>query len=166
MYRLRELEEKDLPIINSWRNNKELIDCLGAPYRFINPGVDEAWFQNYMHHRDVTVRCSIVGDDDTILGLVSLTSLDMINQTATLHIMIGEANCHNKGIGTYAVKEMVQHAFNNLNLRRIELEVLSENTRARHVYEKVGFLHEGTKKKAVYKNGEFVDMEMYAIIKE
>ena len=90
----------------------------------------------------------------------------MINQTATLHIMIGEANEYNKGIGTYAVKEMIQHAFNNLNLRRIELEVLSENTRARHVYEKVGFLHEGTKKKAVYKNGEFVDMEMYAIIKE
>ena len=166
MYRLRELDEKDLPIINSWRNNKELIDCLGAPYRFINLVVDEAWFQNYLHHRDVTVRCSIVGNDDTILGLVSLTSLNMINQTATLHIMIGEANDYNKGIGTYAVKEMIQHAFNNLNLRRIELEVLSENTRARHVYEKVGFLHEGTKKKAVYKNGEFVDMEMYAIIKE
>ena len=166
MYRLRELDEKDLPIINSWRNNKDLIDCLGAPYRFINLGVEEAWFQNYMHHRDVTVRCSIVGDDDIILGLVSLTSLNMINQTATLHIMIGEANDYNKGIGTYAVKEMIQHAFNNLNLRRIELEVLSENTRARHVYEKVGFIHEGTKKKSVYKNGEFVDMEMYAIIKE
>ena len=40
MYRLRELDKKDLPVINEWRNNKELISFLGAPFRFINIDVD------------------------------------------------------------------------------------------------------------------------------
>ena len=48
MYKLRELEQKDLDTINKWRNNKELIDLLGAPYRFINYEVDVRWFEHYM----------------------------------------------------------------------------------------------------------------------
>ena len=37
MYRLRELEEKDLPIINSWRNNKELMSRKIKIKKFIVP---------------------------------------------------------------------------------------------------------------------------------
>ena len=40
MYKLRELERKDLKKINSWRNDEEIISLLGAPYRFINQEVD------------------------------------------------------------------------------------------------------------------------------
>lgn len=166
MYRLRELEQKDLIIINQWRNNKNLIDFLGSTYRYINLNVDEQWFANYMNNRNNTIRCSIVNKDDIVLGLVSLTSINTINQSAIFHIMIGDVNNQNKGIGTFAVNEMIHHAFYNLNLKRIELSVLSDNLRAQHVYEKVGFKYEGTKRKAVYKNGLFVDMKMYAILRE
>ena len=41
MYKLRELERKDLIIINSWRNDYELIEQLGAPFRYINLEVDQ-----------------------------------------------------------------------------------------------------------------------------
>lgn len=44
MYKLRELERKDLTIINSWRNDYELIEQLGAPFRYINLEVDQKWF--------------------------------------------------------------------------------------------------------------------------
>lgn len=48
MYKLRELERKDLEQINKWRNDPELIELLGAPYRFINLEVDTKWYENYM----------------------------------------------------------------------------------------------------------------------
>ena len=48
MYRLRELEKKDIAIINQWRNKKELIDYLGAPFRYINLDVDEQWYLQYI----------------------------------------------------------------------------------------------------------------------
>lgn len=167
MYKLRELEKKDLPEINRWRNNPELISFLGAPYRFINLNVDEKWFENYMNNRISTIRCAIVDDSkDEILGLVSLISIDYINQTAELHIMVGNSRNQGKGIGSYALSAMLDHAFFNMNLRRIELTVLEDNTRACHLYEKEGFVREGVKRKAKYKNGKWVNMFLYSILKE
>ena len=167
MYRLRELERKDLLTINKWRNDPELIKYLGAPYRFINISVDEKWFDSYMSSRNNTVRCAVVDEnDDEILGLITLASVDYMNQSAELHIMIGNSENRNKGIGTFAVNEMLKHAFNNMNLHRVELTVLETNARAIHLYEKMGFVYEGTKRYSKYKNGEFVSMRIYAVLRE
>lgn len=167
MYYLRELQKDDLPKINTWRNDQELITMLEAPFRYINLRVDEMWFDAYMLNRANTVRCAIVRKgDDAILGLISLVNIDYMNQKAELHIMIGDKENQGKGIGTYAINTIIQHAFNNLNLHRIELSVLEENLRAQHVYEKAGFVCEGCKRKAVYKNGKYVNIRMYAILKE
>lgn len=167
MYKLREIERKDLDLINSWRNDPELIEQLGAPYRFINNEVDQKWFDSYMNNRASQVRCAIVDNvDDKILGLVSLVSINQINQSAEFHIMIGNRDNQGKGIGSFAVREMLKHAFNNMNLNRVELTVLENNNRAKHLYEKNGFIYEGRKRKAKFKGGRFVDMLMYAIIRD
>lgn len=167
MYKLRELERKDLTTINCWRNDPELIQYLGAPYRFINYDVDNKWFDGYMASRNSTIRCAVVTEEsDDILCLVTLADVNSISQSAVLHIMIGNKDNQGKGIGSYAVTNILKHAFYNLNLRRIELEVLASNSRAIHLYEKIGFKREGTKRKSVYKNGNFEDMHFYAILKE
>lgn len=165
MYKLRELERKDIEIINSWRNDRDLIANLGAPFRFINGDVDNAWYENYMSSRGSTIRCSVVDEKDMILCLVSLTNIDRINRSATIHIMVGnEANC-GKGIGTFAMVNMINHAFNDMNLRRIELSVLKDNIRAQGLYRKLGFQIEGEKREAVYKNGEYKNMYIMSLLK-
>ncbi len=168
MYRLRELEREDIKKINEWRNDPELIACLGAPYRFINEDVDSAWYEKYMHSRNNSVRCVIVNseNDEEILGLISLLDINYINRSAELHIMIGGAQNRGRGIGTFAVESMVEHAFNNLNLRRIELGVLENNIPAIKLYEKTGFIKEGVKRKSNYKNGEYISLIMMALLKE
>lgn len=165
MYKLRELERKDLKEINNWRNDKELIDFLGAPFRFINMEVDEKWYDSYMFNRQNCVRCAIVQENnDTILGLVSLTNIDYISRNAMFHIMIGRSENHGKGIGTYATTEMLRHAFENMNLHRVELEALSSNMRAINMYKKIGFVQEGVKRQAAYKNGSYTDMYVFSIL--
>lgn len=168
MYQLRELERNDLQAINAWRNRPELIAQLGAPFRYINPEVDNRWFDGYMANRGNCVRCAIVSQESSgqILGLVSLTNIDQQNQSAVLHIMIGDMDNQGKGIGSFAVQAMLRHAFLNMNLHRVELKVLMSNERARHVYEKCGFSKEGVLRKAVYKNGKFVDVLLYSILKD
>ena len=90
MYKLRELERKDLKKINLWRNDEEIIALLGAPYRFINQEVDEKWYEGYMQSRSNAIRCAIVTEEcDDITGLVSLCDINFINRSAVLHIMIG-----------------------------------------------------------------------------
>ena len=167
MYELREIEKKDLITINKWRNDPELISMLGAPFCYINIEVDNKWFDNYMSNRNNAVRCAIVKkDEDIILGLVSLVSIDYMNQSAEFHIMIGDKENQGRGIGSFAVEKMLFHAFSNMNLNRIELTVLEDNKRAQHLYEKFGFIKEGVKRLSKYKNGKFVNMILYAILRE
>ena len=167
MYKLRELDKRDLTTVNKWRNDKELIDHLGAPFRYINQIVDDRWFDNYMNNRSTCVRCAIVTEEsDGIIGLVSLIKIDQMNQSAEFHIMIGDKQNRGKGAGSFAVKEMLQHAFLNLNLQRIELTVNEDNASAINLYEKVGFVREGMKRKARFKNGEFINMYLYSILRD
>ena len=165
MYKLRELERKDLSEINKWRNDFDLVACLGAPFRFINEEVDEKWYDAYMSNRNGNIRCAIVFEDnDRILGLVSLIDIDYIRRSAIFNIMVGRNENYGKGIGTYATKEMLRHAFYNMNLHRIELTVLSNNERAIRLYEKVGFKKEGIKREVAFKNGKYEDMVAYSIL--
>lgn len=168
MYKLRELRKEDMIKINEWRNDSELINHLGAPFRYINLEVDNIWYDNYMQNRNTNIRCAIVEDTDenSILGLVSLININFINCMAEFHIMIGDLRNRGKGIGYFSTTEILNHAFNNLNLNRIELSVLENNTSAFKLYEKVGFKTEGVKRQSTYKNGEFVDSIMMSVLKE
>ncbi len=168
MYKLRELERDDIKRINKWRNDPHLIACLGAPYRFINEDVDSSWYESYLHSRNNSVRCAIVDGEreDEVLGLISLMNINYINRSAELHIMIGSEANRGKGIGTFAVRAMLEHAFQNMNLRRIELGVLENNIPAIRLYEKTGFVKEGMKRQSNYKNGEYISLIIMGILKE
>lgn len=167
MYYLREIERKDIPKINEWRNNEDLIAFLGAPYRFINSEVDYKWYDSYMLSRHNTVRCVIVDkENDAVIGLISLINIDNINRSCTIGIMIGETKARGKGAGTFAMKKMIEHAFYNLNMERVELTVLTDNKNALKLYEKVGFTCEGTKRNCVYKQGTYKDMKIMSILKD
>ena len=80
--------------------------------------------------------------------------------------MIGCKENQGKGIGTFAVKSIVDHAFFNLNLRRIQLEVLDYNQTAQKLYKKIGFVEEGRRRKAVYKDGQYVDEIIMGLLRE
>lgn len=167
MYKLREIRKDDISTINNWRNDPDLIACLGAPYRYINEDVDNNWFDQYMRSRNNAVRCAIVDENkaDCILGMISLLDINYINRSGQLHIMIGDANNRGKGMGAFAVNEMLIHAFNNLNLHRVELNVLERNSIAQRLYKKCGFTVEGLRREANYKNGQYENVVMMSILK-
>ena len=79
--------------------------------------------------------------------------------------MIGRSEDRLHGAGSFAVNEMLRHAFENLNLRRVELQVLEDNLCAQHVYEKAGFKLEGLRREAVYKNGRYLNCKLYAVLR-
>jgi RimJ/RimL family protein N-acetyltransferase len=89
----------------------------------------------------------------------------MLNQSAEFHIMLGEKTNYGQGIGSFAIANILYHAFYNLNLNRIELTVLPYNKRAIRLYEKMGFKKEGIKRMAIYKRGHFVDTLEYSILR-
>ncbi len=165
MVRLRELAREDIPIVNKWRQDRDLVDGLGAPARYISEDVDLSWFDDYMRRRGTDVRCAILVDREADpVGLVSLTAIDPVHRRAELHLLVGRRDLHGRGIGTEATRLMLQHAFSDLNLHRVFLSVLSHNAQAIRVYEKAGFKREGVSRESAYKRGKYEDMVQMGIL--
>lgn len=167
MIYLREISADDLQIINQWRNDKGLIDLLGSPFRYINHETDKRWFESYLANRNTNVRCAIVDkESNAIIGLVNLTNIDWSCRGAEFSIMIGNSNFYSKGIGKMATIEMLKHGFNNLNLHRIYLTVLTYNDIALKLYKSIGFEQEGIIRDAVFKQGKYQDAYMMSILED
>jgi RimJ/RimL family protein N-acetyltransferase len=56
------------------------------------------------------------------------------------------------------------YAFGTAGVHRIELQVYDFNPRARHVYEVVGFVHEGTMRDALRWDGEWIDCHLMGML--
>ena len=163
---LRELTQNDLPTINEWRNDPEVIRLLGANFHFIGPAVDAKWFVDYLANRNSAVRLAIVtSESDIFIGLVNLTSIHAINRSAEFSIMLGNKEFWSKGIGHKATNLMLHHGFHDLNLHRIYLTVLLTNSRAIKLYKNLDFKEEGTHIDAVFKEGRFCDLMSMALLK-
>jgi putative acetyltransferase len=57
-------------------------------------------------------------------------------------------------------------AENWLNLKRLDLQVYTDNPAAIHLYEKYGFQIEGTLRRCAFRDGEYVDAFTMARVKE
>jgi len=75
---------------------------------------------------------------------------------ATIGIFLGQP-FWNKGLGTEAVRILIEFAFGELNVNKIKLQVFSFNKRAIRSYEKNGFKIEGVLREEVYRNGQYYD---------
>jgi L-phenylalanine/L-methionine N-acetyltransferase len=71
-----------------------------------------------------------------------------------------------QGIGSKLLAAAIDLAENWLNLTRIELKVYVDNPSAVRLYEKFGFVKEGTFRKFAYRDGRYVDAHAMARIRE
>jgi RimJ/RimL family protein N-acetyltransferase len=68
------------------------------------------------------------------------------------------------GIGTAMMKRAIEWAKNNGVTTRIELTVFERNRGAIRLYERLGFAVEGRRRKAVFREGEYHDNLMMALL--
>lgn len=94
--------------------------------------------------------------DGEVLGEVVLYEWDPAARSCTFRTLIGPRG-RGRGIGTEATRLVVGYGFEQLGLHRVQLEVYGHNRRALHVYEKVGFVVEGVRREAQWRDGRWVD---------
>ena len=104
--------------------------------------------------------------DDIVVGGIGVFRKDNVHRlTAEMGYWISE-DYWGKGITTEAVKQACAHVFENSDIIRIFAEPYAVNTGSCRVLEKAGFTYEGTLRNNAIKNGQIIDMKMYAIIKD
>lgn len=165
-YYVRELSKKDIIILNEWRADRELIGFLGSPFRYIDQEVDEKWFETYQQSRSNNVRLSVCEKDtDLLVATVYLLSIDWISRNCELAIMIGDLSNRGKGLGSFALRSALKHAFYDLGLHKVYLTVLESNAAAQRLYTKNGFKKEGLLRDSVFKNNQYHNMVQMGLLK-
>ncbi|MHA2257274.1 MAG: GNAT family N-acetyltransferase [Promethearchaeota archaeon] len=150
-----------------WMTDPEITQYLSI-FRPITREMEEDWY-NQLQKRANDFLFSILRIDnefsDELIGNCDI-NVDWKNRVGSCGIVIGEKIHHGKGYGTEAMRLLVNYGFSTLNLNRIELQAHSFNVRALKSYEKVGFKKEGTRRDAIYINGEYYDSIVLGILKE
>ncbi len=70
-----------------------------------------------------------------------------------------------RGIGTALLQAIIDLAERWLGLWRLELDVFSDNAAALHLYAKMGFVIEGTKRRYALRDGAYVDTHLMARVR-
>jgi len=159
------LDRGHLPHRMKWLNDADVNRYLGHQVR---NGTDKdfhtKWFDGY--ENDDSREIFLILDGSKPVGQIGLLDINLYDKNASLYVLIGEKDCWHKGIGSEAMKFVLDYGFKELGLHKIWLEVHAKNENAIKLYEKFGFVQEGYYKDNVLYNGSFGDEIRMAKIKD
>jgi len=162
---LSPLEMEDLDRFCGWYNDPKLRRFLILPYPTTK--MDEKEFIEKKTKSKEDIVLSIVAKKgDRLIGNIGLHQINRVTRCAMLGIAIADLKMTSKGLGTEAMRLMLDYGFRTLNLHRIELFVHGFNTRAQKAYQRIGFVEEGRKREALYTEGKYHDEIIMAILKD
>lgn len=104
--------------------------------------------------------------DKVHIGNVSLQNINYINRSAEFAIIIGEKEYWGKGIGKECGKIIIEHGFSTLNLNRVYCGTFYENIGMKKLAETLGFKQEGIRCEAEFKNGKYIDVVEFGLLKK
>jgi RimJ/RimL family protein N-acetyltransferase len=167
LVRLGPIERDYLPHYVEWLNDWEVRRFLAPtlPHPLTIQDEDD-WFNHQRDDQHSRMFAILTRSEGRVIGNCGLHQIDWTNRTATLGIFIGDRNYWGKGFGSDATRTLLRYAFEEANLHRIELEVFAFNPRAMRVYDKCGFKLEGTRKQVLFREGEWHDEHILAILRD
>ena len=160
--RLAAITEDDLPLITQWYQSstfQRLFDAIPATLH------TQAHWQDWLNdlrkdNHSYTFGIRTLADDQFI-GWIQLEGILWANQVGGLTVAIADPDQRGKGYGYDAISVLLDYAFNELNLYRVQLTVFAYNTRAIRLYERLGFTREGA-----FRDGKRHDMILYGMLRQ
>ncbi len=165
---LREYQIEDFTEIRKWVNDPEATEYLSDIFLFPHTtGQTERFLKEIIDGRSAS-KGFVIADRKTeaYLGQIDLVKIDWKNRVGTLGIIVGAPENRGRGIGTEAIRLLLEFAFQRLNLHRIELEARDYNTRALRCYRKCGFQEEGRVRQNFFIRGRYTDTVRMGLLKE
>ncbi len=98
-----------------------------------------------------------------LAGVIDYNTIDWSNRTARIGYWLG-ASFQGKGLMTKACRALIDYAFSELKLNRVEIRCATGNKRSRAIPERLGFTQEGTVRQAEWLYDRFVDHAVYGML--
>ena len=106
----------------------------------------------------------IVDVDGAAVGGATLFGADALARHAEVGIAL-LPEVRGRGVGTEAIRLLVEFGFTRRNLRRIHLQAIASNTGALRAYEKAGFVVEGRLREHAWVRGAYEDIVLMGILR-
>jgi RimJ/RimL family protein N-acetyltransferase len=113
------------------------------------------------HHGRLVVE--VEGDS---VGSLAFSVVNRRSRIAHLHAIMLHPDNRGRGLGVAATELLVRHLVFDLDYHRVQLEVYGFNERALALFERAGFLHEGVRRRAYNRHGDWADGVLFGIVRE
>jgi len=135
--------------------------------KWIKMPTDSAAFRRYLAGFDnENSFCFVVCDSDSIVGSVSVTGIEREPyQRGRLGYGVFEPYA-NMGYMSFGLNRVIRHAFEDLELHRLEADIQPDNVPSKRLIEKMNFRCEGLSPKFIRINGEWIDHERWALTRD
>lgn len=96
-------------------------------------------------------------------GVIGYHKIDWFNRKTSLGYWLG-MEFQGKGLMTKACQALLDYAFHELKLNRVEIRCATENKRSRAIPERLGFVQEGITRQAEWLYDHYVDHVIYGVL--
>lgn len=167
-YTLKKIEEHHLDNVFEIYSNDNVFEFCG-----IIPKHNKATVKSMIGHferdylKKTRVKWGIFAKNtpEDLLGVIEAFDFNQKVNMVTIGYFLSEANW-GRGIATEAVKILLAFLFREVDVNRVQAEVMPPNDVSKKVLLKNGFLKEGTLRQATQWSGKgVIDLEIYSILK-
>ncbi|MFC2036564.1 GNAT family N-acetyltransferase [Chloroflexota bacterium] len=157
------IEREHLPNYVQWLNDPVVLEHFGS-HLPISQAQEEEWYEKQL--QDSSVCNFAIEFRGQHVGGAGFCGIDGRNRSAEVGLFIGLPELWDQGLGRDVLQTLLHFGFEQLNLNRIYLRVFAENARAVHLYEKIGFQHEGRLREAEFRHGHYQDLLWMSILRD
>jgi ribosomal-protein-serine acetyltransferase len=104
-----------------------------------------------------------IWSEGNLAGIVSLHNLVRVDRKASIGYWLG-ASYQGRGLATKACRVLINYAFDELKLNRLEIQCAPENDRSRRIPERLGFTQEGVLRQSWWIHDRFADEVVYGLL--
>lgn len=97
-------------------------------------------------------------------GLIGFKDIDRLNNRIEIGYWLTE-KMTGKGIATEATRKMVNLAFRNMEMFRVQIRCGVGNTKSSAIPKRLGFSYEGIERSGERHNRNYIDLEMYSLLR-
>jgi ribosomal-protein-serine acetyltransferase len=101
--------------------------------------------------------------DGTIVGMAGFHAVNWPHRSGTIGYWLDEGH-QGRGLMTRAVRDLVDYAFTEWELHRVEIRAATQNRRSRAIPERLGFREEGVLREAERIGDRYNDLVVYAML--
>lgn len=103
--------------------------------------------------------------DEKIIGVIGFVNFNKQSRRIEIGYWI-DKDFEGRGIIGKACKALINYAFDELEMNRVEIHCSTENTRSRAIPERLGFTFEGVLRQSEWRHTRFYDMAIYGLLKD